>query len=260
METFDPAFFEVLDRAEKEHFWFKARKKVISEVTKTLAPRLQDGCRILEIGCGTGNLLPALRDACLGARVFGTDLFSESLSITSKKCRFPLFRSDVLNPPIHHALDMVCLFDVLEHIPDDISALRHVHDTLRESGLIFLTVPAHPGLWSYADDIAHHQRRYTRKELLKKVRETGFVVEFCSPFMSWILPLAILKRKPGRNAKKVPLEVRKRREIDMFIDDLRIRPVLNSILFQLLRFEALFLKKRIQIPLGSSLLLVARKE
>ena len=92
----------------------------------------------------------------------------------------------------------ICL-NVLEHIPDDRRALRHLQALLPPGGALALLVPAHPILFNSMDRALGHVRRYRKKEMVEKVQEAGFAIEqlFYFNFFAipgWILSGHILRR------------------------------------------------------------------
>ncbi len=90
---------------------------------------------------------------------------------------------------------------MIEHIADDEAVLRGMRAATRTGGGTIIAVPQHPWLWSHADDIAHHQRRYRRGELEAKLRRNGFEVLFSSSFTALLLPLMAASRLIGRDSK-----------------------------------------------------------
>ena len=89
-----------------------------------------------------------------------------------------------------NSIPAIGMFDVLEHIQDDIQCCSDLHNIITKDGLLFLTVPAYMSLWSEEDSLAGHFRRYTKKELTSKLISAGFRIEYASYFFS-ILPIAI---------------------------------------------------------------------
>ena len=77
--------------------------------------------------------------------------------------------------------------------------MRGIRAATQTGGGTIIAVPQHPWLWSRADDIAYHQRRYRRGELEAKLRRNGFEVLFSSSFTALLLPLmaASRLRQPG---------------------------------------------------------------
>lgn len=92
------------------------------------------------------------------------------------------------------AYDLVCLFDVLEHLQDDVASLLTLQRLLRFDGRLLLTVPAHPWLWSFHDEELHHRRRYTRAGLVQALRSGGFDVDKVGYFNSVMFPAVVIAR------------------------------------------------------------------
>src|SRR5205814_3237017 len=125
------------------------------------APRLPAGYRVVEIGCGTGNTLRMLKEACsTAALIVGIDLFEEGLVYARRRTNASLVRARIEDAPFVVPFEVVGMFDVLEHIEDDAAALSSVRSLTRPGGHLVLTVPAHKALWSRFDEESHHCRRY----------------------------------------------------------------------------------------------------
>jgi SAM-dependent methyltransferase len=148
----------------------------------------------------------------------------------------------------------VGLFDVLEHVADDRACLRSLHRALVPGGRLYLTVPAHPWLWSEADRHAGHFRRYTRRSLYAKLAGAGFAIERLTHFFSFLaLPILLGRRLGGAFRKPGDLQARARREH---------RPqgtLPRAIVTSLCQVELELLARGLTLPAGSSLLAVARK-
>jgi hypothetical protein len=92
--------------------------------------------------------------------------------------------------------DLAGALDVLEHIDDDATALYEARRVLRPGGGIIITVPQHQWLWSDADDYAHHQRRYSRPELITSIETAGFRVQMVTSFVTLPLPATVFLESP----------------------------------------------------------------
>jgi SAM-dependent methyltransferase len=252
---YDPAFFNKLDRVEDRHFWFRARKRAVGTVLRELGRGFRPGYTVLELGCGNGGMLSLLQQSCPGAHVFGMDLFREGLVHARHRSNCPLVQGDVLQPPFSEALDLVGMFDVLEHIQDDASVLRSIRNMLAPGGAICITVPAHESLWSYFDVAARHARRYMFEDLAKKLTDAGFIVEYQTEFMSWIYPLVWLGRRLNRYRFRVGLS----NNSELTEADFRIVPGVNRLLDRALAGEVEMIRNRRRISLGVSILAVGRK-
>jgi SAM-dependent methyltransferase len=109
---------------------------------------------------------------------------------------------DARNIPALDVFDLTGAFDVIEHIADDEAVLRGMRAATRAGGGTIIAVPQHPWLWSRADDVAHHQRRYRRGELEAKLIRNGFEVLFSSSFTALLLPLMAASRLMGGRNKQ----------------------------------------------------------
>ena len=251
---YDPDFFALLDAVEDRHFWFRARARVIALLSRQITANLPKGHRILELGCGNGGMLRALANACPTAQVIGMDLFAEGLRHARRRTPCPLVQADVCRAPFSARFELIGMFDVLEHIPDDRGILRQVNNLLSPNGALLMTVPAHPELWSYFDEASQHCRRYTPEELRQKLEEAGLVVEYLTQFMGCLYPLMWL----GRRLKSIRPGRRAGDETTMTADELRITPGLNGLLDMLLKREAGSIERRRRLSIGTSLLAIAR--
>ena len=149
-------------------------------------------------------------------------------------------------PNFTHNFDLICLFDVLEHIKEDDRSLKKIYSLLNPNGFIFITVPAHQWLWSEIDELVEHVRRYSKKELKKKIFNAGFELKKISFFNFFLFPLAVLARLTSKLFKKQALGL-----------SIPIK-IINDCLYYIFSSEKRFLK-RINFPLGLSLICVARK-
>jgi ubiquinone/menaquinone biosynthesis C-methylase UbiE len=256
---FDPDYFARLFAIEDRHFWFRSRNRVISTLAKQITHNLTPGYRVLEVGCGTGNVLRVLEQACTGGMVVGMDPFSEALRCARQRTHCSLVRGDVHALPFRAQFQFIGLFDVLEHLPDDEQVLRDLYGLLAPKGALLLTVPAHPLLWSYFDEASHHVRRYKRAELENKIICAGLTIEYLTPYMASIFPLVWLKRRLslrfGRRTRKADAN----RIHNLTATELQITPVLNGLLAFLLGLECPLIARRRHLPIGTSLLAIARK-
>jgi SAM-dependent methyltransferase len=255
-ETFahDPSgSFTALFEAEERHFWFRARNKVLERVVSRLVAPLPPGYRVLEVGCGTGNVLRVLERVCARGEVIGTDLYEDGLRYARRRVRCPLLAGDIHTMTFPHRFDLIGLFDVLEHLPDDTRILRALRDNLKPGGRLLLTVPAHRALWSYADEYGGHYRRYSPRQLRDLLEATGFRVEYLTQFMMLLYPFLWLGRRWNGRGRDQSLRQRK----EQSDRELRPHPFVNALLYRLLSWERWWLRRRLRLPLGTSLLAVA---
>lgn len=247
---YDPHYSPELAAVESEHYWFLARRQVILDVLRGSVSDL-DQRALFDVGCGSGGLLGFLAER--GVRVAGAcDVYVESLRLASRRVAAPLLLVDEGRfPPLGPGQTLVGMFDVLEHIDDDSGTLEHLFSILAPGGILVLTVPAHPFLFDEMDVIAHHRRRYTRGELLGKLREAGFAVRHLTHFMAPLMPL-LLGRWIVRAAAGGRSTLERRRL------ELRVVPVVNAAMRAVLAVERPLVRRGL-VPFGSSLIAVAAR-
>lgn len=257
-ESYDPNYFRKLFKIEDEHFWFCARNRVISKLVEQIQVNLAAGYRVLEVGCGTGNVLRVLERTCSRGSVVGMDLFSEGLVFARQRTKCGLVQGDVQNPPFNVQFDLVGIFDVLEHLPNDTEILRNLSSLLAPGGKLILTVPAHMSLWSYFDVASHHCRRYELQELQHKLTEAGYTIDYVTQYMAVIFPLMWLGRRVAARVSRQSNG--KGLDADRTAtNELKIVPLVNSILKWFLTLEASFLTRRRHLPIGTSILAIVHK-
>ncbi len=244
---FNPELFEDLARLEADHFWFRARNRLI---VWALTMYFSNARSFLEVGCGTGFVLSGVARAHPDLAVYGSEIYARALPIAARRVpRATLFQMDARALPFVEEFDVIGAFDVLEHIEEDEEVLYQIYRGTRTGGGIVLTVPQHPFLWSAADENAHHVRRYGAKELVRKVQNAGFEVLKQTSFVSTLVPLMIAARMFGGL----------RRKSQDALAELRIRGALNHALEKILDVECGLIRAGVRLPIGGSLLLVARK-
>lgn len=250
---YDKRFFDLLREVEDHHFWFRGRGRIIARLARQLTGEMPHPRRILELGCGNGGMLRVLRRSCPEATVVGMDLFFEGLRHARSRDAGLLVQGDVNHPPLGVQFDLIGMFDVIEHIPDHIGVLRSAGKILKPDGSMLITVPAHPSLWSYFDEASRHCRRYTPRSLREALESSGLEVRYLTQFMSPLYPIMWLTRRLGS---------RKRREFtaeELAQKELKIVPGINGLLDGLLALESRWILRRKQIPIGTSLLAIARR-
>jgi SAM-dependent methyltransferase len=239
---YDAGIFDELAALEARSFWFRGRAGLLGWALERYFPAART---LLEVGCGTGYTLAEIRRRRPQLEVTGGEQYAEGLRIARE--RLPgarLLELDARSLPFDGEFDVVGAFDVLEHIADDEAALASMRRAAVPGGGLVVTVPQHPRLWSAADDYAHHERRYTRRELIAKLERAGFDVVRVTSFVTLLLPLMLLSRTRER-----PYDLRR---------ELQLPPLVDRSFAGVLALERALIRAGVSLPAGGSLLVVAR--
>ncbi len=201
---------------------------------------------VLDVGSGFG-VIPKQFERTRVTKLILTDIGPEMLRLLQKE-RFPVNDCETIELDItsdsslkrfpHREIDVVTCVNVLEHIPDDVAALRHMYELLKPGGHAVIFVPALQGIYGTLDKCVGHVRRYRRSSLRPAMEKAGFVVERAQymnmlGIATWFLA--------GRVRKYKRFSVRGCRRLD------RVVPILKGV------------EKVLRPPIGQSLLMVGRK-
>jgi SAM-dependent methyltransferase len=245
-QQFKPCSYSRLAAVEDNHWWFISRNKIILWCLENKTSNMS--C-FLEIGCGTGYVLNAISKRYPDSTIHGTDYYEEGLSFA--KHRLPtasISQQDARLINIIKIYDVIGAFDVIEHIKEDELVLSNLFRALKKEGRIVLTVPQHKWLWSKVDDNACHVRRYSRSELVTKLNNNNFIVEYVSSFVFILLPMMWLFRRHLNN------------DDSDSSNELKHPKLLNHIFKKVMSIEFWLMKRGLTFPFGGSLLIVAKKK
>jgi SAM-dependent methyltransferase len=238
---------ELTSRVEAQHFWFQGFRAFVAPLIAAAAAGRRN-LRAIDCGCGTGHNL-ALH-APFG-QVFGFDLTPGGLGLAQRSGR-PLARADITRIPFRSgSFDLLTSFDVLQSVEDDAQALREMARVLRPGGAAIITAAAlHLLRGGHAAEWPEH-RRYTRRRLRQSVERAGLTVERDAYLFGSLFPMMLAVRA-----------LRRRVDGDAPGDDWEMHvpaaPV-NAMLAGMLRVEAALTRRMSLAPVGSSVLVVAKK-
>jgi SAM-dependent methyltransferase len=222
--------------------------------------------RFLDIGCGPGTTATFFNGH--GHTVDYADVHPEALTLArllateelgiDAVSRLQFTQLDVYRDRLPAGYAGVLLLDVIEHLPDDVAALRNVRAGLDPGSHLVVTVPAFPRLWSRFDEIAKHKRRYTVATARSAIEAAGFEVEHATYFFAPLF-VASISVKLAREARK-RLPARWRASDDASLEGLmetRTSPRITKTLVSVLACERP-LVRRWKVPFGTSVLCLAR--
>ncbi len=232
---------------EKQHFWFKARRKFILQ----LLNKQSKDKMILDIGCSSGVLLNELADnGFKRENLYGIDVSVSAIENCKKNKLNNVSVMDAQHITLQQKFDIIIASDCLEHLAKDEKALDNWRSLLNDNGSLYVFVPAFNSLWSKHDDINKHYRRYTKTSLNNKLKQANFEIIKSSYWnFTLFIPIFLMriinkinpfKRKDsGDNLKKT-------------------HPIINNLLFQLINIENKFLSV-FNFPFGVSVFSIVKR-
>lgn len=242
----DANTYAVESEVEQTHWWFVVRRSLIRSVIDEL--KLPPNAAILDVGTSTGTNLRLLKEMGF-ANFLGLDMSTEAIRWCKEKGLGTVRQGDVCAIPVpDESFDLVLATDIIEHVDDDLKALKELQRVLKKSGRIVITVPAFPSLWGLQDDVSHHKRRYRRPDLLEKLGRSGFECDKGFYFNFLLFAPIWVARQVIRFAE-VELKLKSENQINT--------PLLNGILKAIFHLDVA-LARRLNPPFGVSLLVLAR--
>jgi SAM-dependent methyltransferase len=215
-------------QAEDRHWWYRGRRTVLEGVIAGLG--LPERARILDAGCGSGrNMIELARHGV----VTGVELSDTSVSLARARQTGEVVAGSLLEMPFPDAsFDLAVSLDVVEHLQDDLAALRELRRVVAPGGSLLLTAPG-----------------YTHRSLRAVAEQAGWAQVRTTYFNSLLLPVAIVLRLLERlNTRTTESSL-----------DLWVPPEpLNWLLERPLALEATVVARGGRIPAGLSLLAVFR--
>lgn len=226
-------------------WWLTGRKTIIQ---KYLQAALQKGVikKIMDIGCGSGGNFDVLSK-------FG-DVMGVERSVTlAKRAKYRniasiVYNKDFFEIDFEEDINLFTLFDVLEHIQDDSAFISRLAKKACPNHMLLISVPACKFLYSQHDQILHHYRRYSKKELQALLQHNGYEIIVSSYFMFFFFPAALLLR-----LKEKYLSLKNQTQINIG----KAPTCLNKLLINVMRAEA-FLSQFVSFPIGLWIFVLAK--
>lgn len=245
------------DLYEKEgSYWWNVTKREtvfsLLEGTDLFGSRKGRGLAV-DIGCGAGYTAMVFQSYF---RTVGVDVSREALRFSRDRGlrRLCQINMDEFSLPFKSdCFDLVLALDVVEHVEDDVRALRECGRILRDGGLLVVTVPAFMALWSPWDEALGHRRRYNAAALADAAQKAGLSVKKLSYLFFFVFPMAVLIRTVKRYLQRNAMRYSS--------DFIPIPSALNSLLIQIGRLEQWSLTRlNLNFPWGLSVISVMTKK
>jgi SAM-dependent methyltransferase len=242
----NPAEYERMFAHEDHNWWFVSRRELVARLIGRLAAGRPNSL-IVDVGCGTGATASLLGQF---GRVVGIDFSPLALGPCRERGISQLVAARAEQLPIEGGVaDALVATDLIEHLDDDVAALREFRRVLKPGGVAVVTVPAYQMLWGEHDEALMHRRRYTTGSMRRAAEAAGFQTDELNHALCFLFPLA-LGRLAGRSRRPVnrPPEAQVA----------RVPAPINRALIGLQRFESR-VADRIRLPFGLSVVAVLRR-
>lgn len=245
----DKQYYKEYYEIERNHWWFKARSEILYEYIRQRIAG-EKPLRILNVGVATGASSVMLQAF---GEVSSLEYERDCIDFIKDMVPISVIQGSILELPYaDQSFDLVCAFDVIEHVDNDELAVQELSRVCNKDGSVLVTVPALMSLWSEHDEINHHFRRYRIKGLKRLFAMDKGKIIFSTYFNSLLfMPIFI--------ARKISNVFRDRNK-KVQSDFEKYNPGLVSrVLYRILKSEKYFLNSTISLPVGVSALLHWRK-
>jgi SAM-dependent methyltransferase len=245
----EPDQYTYMFEAEDHLWWYIGNHEIFLNLLQR-NNILKKGINMLDAGCGTGGWLQFLKRSC-DINETGIDNREIALNYARSRGKLNLVCGDINNYIFNESsFDLITSFDVIyHHDVDDDTAIKSFHRCLKNGGHILLTVPAYSFLFSKHDEVVHTKKRYTKKQIKLLLRNNGFEIIKISYGVSLLFPIALIKRFFDKIFRSGNEEH----------NELKMPPVIiNRFFLWVMRTEN-FLLKYVSLPLGLSVMVLAKK-
>ncbi len=236
--------YAVEAEVEETHWWFAGRKTLFKKIIQDAGIATQES--VLDVGTGTGSNLRLLKTMGF-SDVTGVDKSEDAIRFCAEKGLGVVKKGDVGDLPFRdNHFQLVLATDIIEHV-EEMPALKELFRTLAPDGTALFTVPAFQMLWGLQDELSHHKRRYTKRQIERGIKSAGFTIVDSFYFNYLLFPPIWVARQMIR---LLNIKLESENQINT--------PWINRALTALFHFDVLT-APRLKPPFGVSILVVARK-
>ncbi len=240
--------YSIMDRVEDSHWWFVGRRAILETFLQSIVGSFDQDpgseLRILDVGCGTGANLEMLSQF---GSAEGVDVSDEALDFCRKKGLSVQKGLAESLPYPDGSFDITTALDVIEHLDDDIAGLKEMYRVTKSGGYSLFFVPAFMWLWGVQDDISNHRIRYTRRQIVERIKRASYTVERATyanfTFFAPVLGGRVIMKLTG---------IKPESENNINIS------AMNGLFGKIFSAERFWLKNR-NLPFGVSIVVVAKK-
>jgi ubiquinone/menaquinone biosynthesis C-methylase UbiE len=246
----NPGEYKNLNEVERLHWFYRTKREIVRYWLLKSYP-LQSDSVLADCGAGTGLFASEMTDIC---HVIAIDSHEDALRLAEQNIGAENVKkgSCTALPLKDSSVDCITALDVIEHVEDDRLAVREFARVLKPGGVIAVTVPAMPLLWSDWDVALHHYRRYHHTGLLKLFDAALFEIMHWNYINVLALPAVFAARKLRPFFRSAAADKSSRR-----LEDKMLPSFLDNTLS--FAFKALACQSWIRFPAGVSLLAIAER-
>jgi ubiquinone/menaquinone biosynthesis C-methylase UbiE len=251
----EQSYFKEYYQLERENWWFTVRRKILEE---RIAHLLNKPTNIssLNIGAATGTTSDMLTSF---GNVMSVEYDENCYQFTKSFLSTPIIQGSITELPFEsNQYNLVCAFDVIEHVEDDAKAIDEMIRVCKPGGHIAITVPAYMFLWGSHDLVNHHYRRYTLKQLTSLIAQHNGSIVYTTYFNSILfIPIAIF-RLIANMLEKIKGEKKATVESDHAV--LGTNGFFNELLTLIFKIDYYSLKWGFRFPFGVSIMVFFQKQ
>lgn len=235
--------YEALGGIQADYWWFKGKRDLIRRLLRKLS---KENCKILNVGSGMGEDIEMFNQF---GNTYSIDISREVMEKMSKSQleNFSIMSAENLGFK-DKSFDIVLMLDLLEHLEKDKKAIEEAFRVMKDGAYLIITVPAMPFLFGPFDKLVHHHRRYSKK-ILNNLLNRRFEIK---KITFWNFFLFI----PSSTIKLTKKFFSSKKETS---DMVRLPSIVNGLFFSLLQVENTLIENGINLPFGTSLVVLCKK-
>ena len=247
----DSNYYRLYFDLERNHWWFKARMDLLSQYIKKFIYRGQP-LKVLNVGAATGATSMMLNQF---GDVESIEYNLDCIAFTRGKINLQINHGDINSLEFQdNHFDLICVFDVIEHVEDHNQAIRELTRVCKKQGHILITVPALMSLWSEHDVINHHFRRYNLNEM-NALLSNDLDINYTSYFNFYLFPFTYFYRKLSNLFNSIIPQKKSKSDFE------KVKlGMISKILYKIFKSERVYLNGQIKLPFGVSIFAHAQKK